>query len=62
MTMKMQMATAQAVTFTNRLWNHRPNSGPMSISISLSSRPSIMVDISTVASPTTTPAACATTL
>lgn len=62
MTMKMQMATAKAVTFTNRLWNHSPTSGPMSISMSRSSRPAVMDEMSTVASLTTTPAAPATTL
>ena len=59
--MKMQMATAHAVMPTNRLWNHSPNKGPKSISISRSSSPSVMDETSTVASETTTPAACPTT-
>ena len=46
----------------NRLWNHSPNSGPKSISMRRSSSPSVMDETSTVASLTTTPAACATTL
>ena len=33
MTMNMQMVSAHMVMPTNRDWNHRPNSGPSSISI-----------------------------
>ena len=35
--MKMQMVSAHIVIPTNRDWNHRPNSGPTSISMSLAS-------------------------
>ena len=33
MTIKIQMVSAHMVMPTNRDWNHRPNSGPSSISI-----------------------------
>ena len=45
-----------------RDWNHSPNSGPKSISISLGSRSVITEEMSMDASELIIPAACATTL
>ena len=60
--MKMQMDSAHIHTPTNSVWNHSPNSGPMSISISRASRPVTMELMSSCASESATPAALFTTL
>ena len=57
----MQIVSAQVQMPTNKLWNHRPKSGPISISMSLSSKSTTTVLMSMEASLTITPAALFTT-
>ena len=60
--MKMQMVSAHMVMPTNSDWNHRPNSGPSSISISRSSIPTMTLEMLMLVSPIISPEALATTL
>lgn len=60
--MKIQIVSAHVQMPTNRLWNHRPMSGPMSISISRCSRSTTTELMSMEASLEITPAALFTTL
>lgn len=60
--MKIQMESAHMVMPTNRLWNHKPNSGPRSISMSRVSRSAVTLEMSMLAFPATTPDALFTTL
>lgn len=55
------MVSAHMVMPTNRLWNHRPNSGPMSISVSRASKSGRTLARSMLVSPMMTPDACPTT-
>ena len=60
--MKMQMVSAHMVMPTNRDWNHKPKSGPSSISISRSSMPTMTLEMLMLVSPIISPEALATTL
>ena len=55
--MKMQITSAHMVIPTKRDWNHRPNSGPRSISISRASRSAVTLEMSIAVSPMITPEA-----
>ena len=60
MTIKIQMVSAHMVRPINRDWNHSPNSGPKSISMSLGSKSAIAEEMSMEASAPMTPEAWAT--
>ena len=55
--MKMQMLSAQAMMPIREDWNHRPNSGPISISMSRASMSPISALTSMAVSAMITPAA-----
>ena len=62
MTIKMQMVSAQVQMPTNIDWNHRPSSGPTSISSNRLSMSPRMLFMSMLVSDTITPEALDTTL